>query len=221
MKKTFLLILSMGVLLLALPAQAGLFTMDLATLEAMTKTWDAANTTSLGLTVVNEGTSVLFSASMQYGDGTGDGWASMGLGFAWPPPAGLSDLTAYDGYALTFENTNNSSWLVNLYINTGWTDPPANETNNFYQSEWVKLEPFESVTIVLDFATLVNENGPVVNLNHVTNIGFQVGGDMDDSYDGDSDPSNPDWYHINVAPIPEPATLALLGLGAVLLRKRK
>jgi hypothetical protein len=195
-----------------LPAEAGLLTLSQSQLLGMSKAWDGANTTSSEVTVQLIDPAVRYSASMQYGDGTSDGWASMGVGYAWPPPAELQDLTAYDGYTLTFLNTNNSSWFVNLYMNTGWTD--NGELDNFYENGWTELLPGISTTLVLDFTG-------VVNLNHVTNIGFQVGANMDEyPFDPNADnPSNGDIYHIDV--VPEPATLALLGLGGLALLKRR
>ena len=193
------------------------FSPDQTLISSMSKTWDAANTTSEIPTKELIDGAVRFSAKLQYGDGTGDGWAAQGIGYQWPPPAALQDLSGYDGYALSFLNTNNSFWFVNLYINTGWTDPPYNEEDNFYENGWVELLPGVSTTIILDFADL-----GVAHLNHVSNIGFQVGGNMDEfpSYSPDN-PSNPDTYHIDVTPIPEPVMLVLLSLGGMMIRLKK
>jgi hypothetical protein len=218
MKNGIVLLAAALILLGSLGAEGALyFSPDLSTISGMTKTWDAANTTSSGLTVQNVGTAVRFSSQLQYGDGTSDGWAAMGIGYGWPPPAGLQDLSGYDGYAITFLNTNNTAWLVNLYINTGWTDPPYNEPDNFYQNDWVELLPGQATTIILDFAAV-----GAVNLHHVTNIGFQVGGNMDEyPYASPTNPSNPDTYHIDVFPIPEPVSLGLTALGFLAIRRKQ
>jgi hypothetical protein len=190
--------------------------MDLATLAGMTHTWDAANTTSGPLTVINNGTTVSFSQRLLYGNGTADGWASVGVGYGWPPPAGLQDLSAYDGIQLKFLNTNNSNWFVNLYLNTGWTDPPSSEEDNFYEDGWIKIAPGVTTIVTLDF-----DAEGVINRNHVTNIGFQVGADLEVyPYADPKNPSNPDVFHIQVS-APEPVTLTLLGLGAFLLRRKR
>ncbi len=215
--------MSKGILLLSvllmttgsMSLEAAYFTPDLATIYGMAKTFDADQTTSQLLSVVDLGSSIRFSGLMQYGDASADGWASMGVGYGWPPPSGLQNLSDYDGYTLNFMNTNDDIWLVNLYMNTGWTDPPYEQEDNFYQSDWVELAPGESTAVTLDFAAL-----SVINLDHVTNIGFQVGGNMD-AYPltGSGDPSNPDVYHIDVT-IPEPLTLVLLGLGGLFIKRK-
>jgi hypothetical protein len=222
MRKVVTILFSTGLMFfLSLPVDASVvnpYSPDLALLQGMLKTWDAANTTSTEFSKTTVGSAVRFVADMQYGDGFSDGWAQMGVGYGFPPPPAVVDLSAYDGYRLNFLNTNNSSWFVNLYMNTGWTDAPYGETDHFYQDGWIELLPNASTIVTLDFSA-VN----AVNLNHVTNIGFEIGANMD-AYPpyNPNNPSNPDTYHIDVSQIPEPATMCLLGLGALsLLRKRR
>jgi hypothetical protein len=219
MRKLVTILFSAGlVLFLSLSANAAItnpFSPSLSQIQGMGFAWNGDNTTSGALTVINEGTAIRFSASMQYGSGDGDGWAEMGVGYPWPPP--INDLSGYDGYELSFLNTNNSSWWVNIYFNTGWTDAPYNQPNNFYENGWTELLPGVSTTLSIDF-----DVANPINLNHVTNIGFIVGANLEDyPYANPNNPSNPDAYHIDVSQIPEPATMCLLGLGAVALRRRK
>jgi hypothetical protein len=143
------------------------FSPSLAQIQGMGFAWNGANTTTGPVSVTNEGTAIRFSAEMQYGDGTADGWASMGVGYPWPPL--ISDLSAYDGYTLSFLNTNQSSWFVNIYFNTGWTDPPASEPDNFYENGWTELLPGVTTTLFIDF-----DVANPINLDHVTNIGFEL-----------------------------------------------
>jgi len=230
MKKLSIILFSACLtLLLSLPVQAALYSPSLSTIQGMQFAWNGGNTTTGPLQVVNEGSAIRFEAEMTYGDGTSDGWASMGIGYPWPNTPPVSDLSSYTGYAMSFLNTNNSSWFVNVYMNTGWTDPPSSETDRYYENGWVELLPGVSTTVTLNFASanlyiggVYQGLAAVVNANHVTNIGFEVGGNMDEyPYYSPTNPSNPDAYHIDVSQIPEPVTLVLFGLGALALRRKK
>jgi len=189
-------------------ANAAYFSPSLSQLLAMGLAWDNGGLGDLdgGYPTLNDTADAALFVGDIY-DGTPQ-FRSIGLGYAWPPPAELQDLSGYDGYALTFTNVNNQSWYVNLYMNTGWTDSPYNETDNFYQNGWYELAVGESVTLYIDFDAL-----GVENQNHVTNIGFQIafnGGEIEGTepvlYQGDK-------YHMEVSTVPIPGAVWLLGSG--------
>jgi hypothetical protein len=123
--------------------------------------------------------------------------------------APTNSLVGFDTYTLYIENDNNSEWSVNIFLNTGYVD--QGETNNWYQNGWTVLLPGQSVTLSIDLTS-------VANLNHVTNIGFQVGGDLTNL---SGNPSDPDIYHISVVPVPAALLLGMLGLSAAGFKLRR
>jgi hypothetical protein len=132
------LFMTMSVLLfgsVAVAAPSNPYMPDLATLQGLGLAWNGANSSVTGLTVTYPspaGTGgVQFAGNLSYNGGSGSGFATGGIGYPWPTSPPVSDLSTYDGVAMTFVNTNNSDWLVNVYMNTGWTDAPYSETDNY------------------------------------------------------------------------------------------
>ena len=161
-------------------------------------------------------------------------WGWRMLGGPGTLPSEYWDLSAYDFFTISIHNTSkldpatgmdpsNNMLLVNVFINTGWTD--IGETNRYYENGWTWLQPCQTIGAVLDLTGI-----PDAELQHVSAIGFNVGSNDPDSGEG--------WYfeeyewlddttyaEITTDTVPEPITMAglFLGIGCLggYIRRRK
>ena len=113
---------------------------------------------------------------------------------------GLSDLSAYDTFQLMIANYNQSLWNLNLYIE-------ANDGDKYYSA--VKTLSHDGVfnNFSYDLSFLGTD------INSVKYLGFVVSSDLTGNFSNPDFPSSPDSFHVAVAPVPEPGTMMLLGLG--------
>jgi hypothetical protein len=161
-----------------------------------------------------------FEAKVGIGDSfdyDASGWNNnAGFGISSMPidGGGMGDLTGFDSYGLVFHNPNTRPIHVNIFMNTGWTDPPSGPTepDNFYESSWTWLNPDACATLNIDLTSATAAVGPdntpgVDNLNHVSNIGFQVALPGPDPYPWGQGTGD---FSVDVAPTPEPASMLLV-----------
>ena len=107
--------------------------------------------------------------------------------------APITDLRGFTDYRLFLANDDDDIWQVKLYMSTSGV---------LHETAWETLTPGTSDTLMLSFAG-------IANLNNVTDIGFVVGGRLNQI---GGNPSDPDVFHISAVPNPAGLVLALLGL---------
>lgn len=136
-------------------------------------------------------------------DSDGDSLASMRIGaMGTAALANIQTAGAYKGFHLFVANDDDDPWRVRLYVETEDTS---------YFSGFTALPAGASGTLTLDF-------GGTIDFSLVTDIGFEVQG----YFVPGQKPSNPDYFHVSVTPIPVPGVglLTLLGVGILGLAKR-
>ncbi|WP_239027513.1 PEP-CTERM sorting domain-containing protein [Geomonas diazotrophica] len=112
---------------------------------------------------------------------------------------GKSDLTGVDSFELQLANVNNSPWELALFVQAAGQ---AHLTE--YQAIQNHRTPlFEH--FAFDLASLGSD------ASEIEFLGLAVRSLLT------GNPSNPDAYHVMAAPVPEPGTVLLLGLGCFCL----
>jgi len=104
------------------------------------------------------------------------------------------DFSGYDKYTLLFANIGTTSVMVNLKINTGWTNTPPEYSkawrDTFWQNEWTTILPGEMKAVTLNFSSAEVWNAmdeeeykvypdgttgvAVWRLDEVSDVGFQI-----------------------------------------------
>ncbi|WP_136514421.1 PEP-CTERM sorting domain-containing protein [Geomonas edaphica] len=111
---------------------------------------------------------------------------------------GKSDLSAADSFDLKLANVNNSPWELALFVQAGGAT---------YLSDYQVVPNQSSPVDLRDFSLDLDLLGDA--RSNVDFLGFAVRSMLV------NDPSNPDAYHVVAAPVPEPGTVLLLGLGCL------
>lgn len=109
---------------------------------------------------------------------------------------GKTDLTGVDSFDLKLANVDNSPWELALFVQADGATYLSDYQVVPNQSHPIDFRPFS-----FDLGALGSD------ISDVEYLGFAVRSMLVD------DPSNPDAYHVMAAPVPEPGTMLLMGIG--------
>jgi hypothetical protein len=127
-------------------------------------------------------------------------------------PSSYYNLSGYNGIALKISNEgtgtgwDDGGFMANIFINTGWTDDPWNQADQYAQNTWTWINPGKVETLYLDFS---NADDGFGNWGQVNNLGYvsALGVNFYVNNGGD--------YLADVDPIPEPTTMLLMASGLI------
>jgi hypothetical protein len=106
----------------------------------------------------------------------------------------------YDKYRAYVANDNDDPWRVAVYLDDG--SGPQFGT-------WQTLAAGTGAWSTLNL-------GSAIDFSTLTDIGIAIRGDF-----GAGSPSNPDFFHVSVVPVPAAVLLGILGLGVAGIKLRK
>ncbi len=112
------------------------------------------------------------------GTGVGDNWEIDPLAGGALNGGHYCDFNGYTRYSVLFKNVGTNPVDVMLFMNTGFGGNP----NHAWGSETFAIGASQSAVVTIDFSSVHDIDwsgsggGPVINLDQVTNIGFQVYG---------------------------------------------
>jgi hypothetical protein len=146
------------------------------------------------------------SDSLSVSDPDSFAWVSIGAGYTGSSVFNtIQHAGTYSGFRLSIANDDDDPWDYALYMVTQGSSYPSPLPSAL---AFTTLDAGEQTVLTLDFGT-------DVDFANVTDLGFVIRGDFAHG------PSNPDYYHTSVVPVPAAAVLGVLGLGVAGLKLRR
>ncbi len=153
-----------------------------------------------------------------------DGFQEISIGYRFSDGMPTGDISAYNSYSLKVKNAEaQKQVMVRLFVNTGWTDPNWDQTDQYVGSTWTWIAPGATTTLTLDLTTLgLTDDSDLGNgdfsgedrRTRLTGIGLQYGSNVVASGAvGAYEINSGDTLAIQV--VPEPATIGVLILAAI------